>query len=164
MTDNRNQSQQGACMTSRRSLGRSLAATLGAIAATFAIGKASAQTREPSAELTFDRIRRTGVLRIAALPGEQPFFRTDCITYAIFQALGVSAKAPMLSEVTMLQQPYVALPSAMGLQEEPDRCWRDYVNAWTEYNRGTRQIGGWIHDALLVMGVKPESIPANADL
>ncbi len=285
-------------MTTRRSL----AGALGAIATTFAIGKASAQTAASSGassgEATFDRIRRTGTLRIAALPGEQPFFRkdlatgewhgaaidmarsiasgmgvkldyvestyansvldlqsnkidlafalnptpqralaigftepyyfspfgyaarkdfaaktwedlnkpevrvssligslsdnllaryapkatvigakagddailemqsgrTDCVIYAIFQALGVSAKVPMLSQVTMLQQPYVALPSAMGVQEEPDRRWRDYLNAWTEYNRGTRQIGGWIHDALLVMGVKPESIPANADL
>lgn len=281
---------------------RGLAGALGAIAATFAIGKAAAQTAAspgaPSNEATIDRIRRTGVLRIAALPGEQPFFRkdlatgewhgvaidmarsiagafnaklayvkstyansvldlqsnkidlafalnptplralaigftepyylhpfgyvsrpgfaaktwadlnkpevrvvsligalsdnllaryapkatvigakagddavllmqsgrADCIIYALIQALAVSAKAPMLSQVTLLQQPYVALPSAMGVQEEPDRRWRDFLDAWAEYNRGTRQIGAWMHDALLAMGVKPESIPANADL
>ncbi len=39
-----------------------------AIAAT---GTAAAQT---PGEATFDRICRTGVLRIAALPGEMPFF------------------------------------------------------------------------------------------
>ncbi|HLB97466.1 MAG TPA: transporter substrate-binding domain-containing protein [Acetobacteraceae bacterium] len=285
-------------MTTRRSL----AGALGAIAGTFAIGRASAQTTAssgtPSGEATFDRIRRTGVLRIAALPGEQPFFRkdlatgewhgvgidmarsiagalsakldyvestyansvldlqsnkidlafalnptpqralaigftepyymhpfglvarkgfaaktwedlnkpevrvvsligalsdnllaryapkatvigakagddailqmqsghADCIIYALIQALGVSAKAPMLEQVTLLQQPYVALASAMGVVEEPDRRWRDFLNAWTEYNRGTRQIGAWMRDALLAMGVKAESIPANADL
>jgi len=281
-------------MTTRRSL----AGALGAIAGTFAIGSASAQTSAPLGEATFDRIRRTGVLRIAALPGEQPFFRkdlatgewhgvgidmarsiagalsakldyvestyansvldlqsnkidlafalnptpqralaigftepyymhpfglvarkgfaaktwedlnkpevrvvsligalsdnllaryapkatvigakagddailqmqsghADCIIYALIQALGVSAKAPMLEQVTLLQQPYVALASAMGVQEEPDRRWRDFLNAWTEYNRGTRQIGAWMRDALLAMGVKPASIPANADL
>jgi polar amino acid transport system substrate-binding protein len=281
-------------MTTRRSL----AGALGAIAGTFAIGSASAQTSAPLGEATFDRIRRTGVLRIAALPGEQPFFRkdlatgewhgvgidmarsiagalsakldyvestyansvldlqsnkidlafalnptpqralaigftepyymhpyglvartgfaaktwedlnkpevrvvsligalsdnllaryapkatvigakagddailqmqsghADCIIYALIQALGVSAKAPMLEQVTLLQQPYVALASAMGVVEEPDRRWRDFLNAWTEYNRGTRQIGAWMRDALLAMGVKAESIPANADL
>jgi polar amino acid transport system substrate-binding protein len=281
-------------MTTRRSL----AGVFGATAAVFAIGSASAQTSAPSGEATFDRIRRTGVLRIAALPGEQPFFRkdlatgewhgvgiemarsiagalgakldyvestyansvldlqsnkidlafalnptpqralaigftepyylhpfglvarkgfaaktwddlnkpevrvvsligalsdnllaryapkatvigakagddailqmqsghADCIIYALIQALAVSAKAPMLEQVTLLQQPYVALPSAMGVQEEPDRRWRDFLNAWTEYNRGTRQIGAWMRDALLAMGVKPENIPANADL
>jgi polar amino acid transport system substrate-binding protein len=63
-------------MTTRRSL----AGALGAIAGTFAIGSASAQTSAPLGEATFDRIRRTGVLRIAALPGEQPFFRKDLAT------------------------------------------------------------------------------------
>jgi polar amino acid transport system substrate-binding protein len=281
-------------MTTRRSLARAL----GAVTTAFAIGKASAQTAAPSGEATMDRIRRSGVLRIAALPGEQPFFRkdlttgewhgvgidmarsiagglgakldyvestyansvldlqsnkidlafalnptpqralaigfsepyymhpfgyvarkgfsaktwddlnkpevrvvsligalsdnllaryapqatvigakagddavllmqagrADCIIYALIQALAVSAKAPMLEQVTVLQQPYVALPSAMGVQQEPDRRWRDFLNAWTEYNRGTRQIGTWMREALLAMGVKPASIPANADL
>ncbi len=281
-------------MTTRRLL----AGALGATAASFAIGTASAQTPTPSGEGTFDRIRRTGVLRIAALPGEQPFFRkdlatgewhgvaidmarniagslsatlayvestyansvldlqsnkidlafalnptpqralaigftqpyylhpfgyvarkgfpaqtwedldkpevrvvsligslsdnllaryapkatvigakagddaillmqsgrADCIIYALIQALGVSAKAPMLEQVTLLQQPYVALASAMGVQEEPDRRWRDFLDSWIEYYRGTRQIGAWMRDGLLAMGVKPTSIPANADL
>jgi polar amino acid transport system substrate-binding protein len=285
-------------MTTRRSLGRSLAGALGATAASFAIGTASAQTAAPSGESTFDRIRRTGVLRIAALLGEQPFFRkdlatgewhgaaidmarsiagalgakldyvestyansvldlqsnkadlafalnptpqralaigftqpyymhpfgyvarkgftaktwedlnkpeirvvaligsltdnllaryapkatvvgvkagddailqmqagrADCIIYGLIQALGVSAKAPMLDQVTLLQLPYVALASALGVQEEPDRRWRDFLDSWIEYNRGTRQIGAWMRDGLLAMGVQPASIPANADL
>jgi len=281
-------------MTTRRSL----AGAFGATAATFAIGSASAQTSAPSAEGTFDRIRRTGTLRIAALPGEQPFFRkdlatgewhgvgidmarsiagalsakldyvestyansvldlqsnkidlafalnptpqralaigfthayymhpfgfvarrgfaartwddlnrpevrvvsligsltdvllaryapkaqvlgakqgddavllmqagrADCIMYALIQALSVSARAPMLEEVTLLQAPSVALPSAMGVQMEPDRRWRDYLNSWADYNTGTRQVGAWMRQSLLAMGVKAESIPTNADL
>ena len=285
-------------MTTRRTLARALTGALGTVAASFAVGSASAQTATPSNEATFERIRRTGVLRIAALPGEQPFFRkdlatgewhgvaidmarsiagalsakldyvestyansvldlqsnkidlafalnptpqralaigftqpyylhpfgyvarkgfpaktwddlnnpdvrvvsligslsdnllaryapkatvigakagddaillmqagrADCIIYALIQALGVSAKAPMLEQVVLLQQPYVALASAMGLQEEPDRRWRDFLDSWIEYYRGTRQIGAWMRDGLLAMGVKPETIPADADL
>jgi len=90
--------------------------------------------------------------------------RADCIIYALIQALGVSAKAPMLDQVTLLQGPYVALPSAMGVQMEPDRRWRDYLNSWTDYNNGTRQVGAWMRQSLIAMGVKPESIPTNADL
>lgn len=90
--------------------------------------------------------------------------RADCIIYALIQALGVSAKAPMLSNVTLLQQPYVAVASAMGIQEEPDRRWKDFLDNWIEYYRGTRQIGAWMKDSLIAMGVKPESIPVNADL
>jgi hypothetical protein len=66
--------------------------------------------------------------------------------------------------VTLLQDPLVALPSAMGVQEEPDRRWRDFLDSWTDYNRGTRQIGVWFREGLTQMGVKPENIPPNADL
>jgi polar amino acid transport system substrate-binding protein len=90
--------------------------------------------------------------------------RADCIIYALIQALGVSARAPGLEQVTLLRQPYVALASALGVQEEPDRRWRDFLDSWIEFNRGTRQIGGWIRDGLLAMGVKAENIPSNADL
>jgi polar amino acid transport system substrate-binding protein len=90
--------------------------------------------------------------------------RADCIIYALIQALAVSSKAAMLEQVTLLKQPYVALPSAMGVQEEPDRRWRDFLDSWTEFNNGTRQTGVWIREGLLAMGVKPETIPASADL
>jgi len=90
--------------------------------------------------------------------------RADCIIYALIQALGVSAKAPMLDQVTLLQGPAVALPSAMGVQTEPDRRWRDFLNSWTDYNNGTRQVGAWMRQSLLQMGVKSENIPANADI
>ena len=90
--------------------------------------------------------------------------RADCVMYALIQALSVSARAPMLEQVTLLQNPSVALPSAMGVQMEPDRRWRDFLNSWTDYNTGTRQVGAWMRQSLLAMGVKAESIPANADL
>jgi len=90
--------------------------------------------------------------------------RADCIIYALIQALGVSAKAPMLDQVTLLEAPFVALPSAMGVQTEPDRRWRDFLDSWTDYNTGTRQVGAWMRQSLLAMGVKAESVPANADL
>jgi polar amino acid transport system substrate-binding protein len=90
--------------------------------------------------------------------------RADCIIYALIQALGVSAKAPMLEQVTLLDGPFVALPSAMGVQTEPDRRWRDFLDSWTDYYTGTRQIGTWMRQGLLQMGVQPDRIPANADL
>jgi len=90
--------------------------------------------------------------------------RADCIIYALIQALGVSAKAPMLEQVTLLEGPFVALPSAMGVQTEPDRRWRDYLDSWSDYNTGTRQVGAWMRQSLLAMGVKSDSIPVNAEL
>jgi polar amino acid transport system substrate-binding protein len=90
--------------------------------------------------------------------------RADCVVYGLIQALSVSAKAPLLEQVTLLEQPFVRLASAMGIQEEPDRRWRDFLFSWVEYYTGTRQIGAWMKAGLLAMGVKPETIPPNADL
>src|SRR5512133_2004685 len=59
-------------MQTRRRLGTAL----GAIAVA---GSAQAET-PTTPESTFDRVRRTGVLRVAALPGESPFFRKDLAT------------------------------------------------------------------------------------
>jgi polar amino acid transport system substrate-binding protein len=55
---------------------RSLAAAA-AVLPLFAIGSARA---ESGTETTFDRVQRTKVLRIAALPGELPYFRKDLAT------------------------------------------------------------------------------------
>ena len=59
--------------------GRMLGCRLGA-AAFAAASTAGAEPLVPAGEATIDRVRRTGVLRIAALPGEMPFFRTDLTT------------------------------------------------------------------------------------
>jgi polar amino acid transport system substrate-binding protein len=56
---------------------RGLAAAAVALAATAHGRAAVAQT---AAESTFDRVRRTKVLRIAALPGELPYFQKDLAT------------------------------------------------------------------------------------
>jgi polar amino acid transport system substrate-binding protein len=55
---------------------RGLAAS-GALLPAAMIGSAAAQT---TTELTYDRIQRTKVLRIAALSGELPYFRKDIAT------------------------------------------------------------------------------------
>ncbi len=53
---------------------RGVAVAIGLLPTLALIGSARAQS---SAESTFDRIRRTKALRIAALPGELPYFQKD---------------------------------------------------------------------------------------
>lgn len=90
--------------------------------------------------------------------------RGDCIVYGLIQALGISAKVPDLNQVVLLRDPLLQLPSGMGVQEEPDRRFRDFLDSWVDYNTGTRVIANWIRDGLLAMGVKLETIPADAGL
>jgi polar amino acid transport system substrate-binding protein len=56
---------------------RGLAAVAGLLPVAGLIGSARAQT---GAESTFDRVRRTNVLRIAVLPGELPYFQKDLVS------------------------------------------------------------------------------------
>ena len=56
---------------------RALAGVAAILPAAALIGSAHAQG---AAESTFDRVRRTKMLRIAALPGELPYFKKDIAT------------------------------------------------------------------------------------
>ena len=67
--------------------------------------------------------------------------RADCIIYALIQALSVSAQGADAGAGDAAAGALVALPSAMGVQTEPDRRWRDFLNGWVDYNTGTRQVG-----------------------
>src|ERR1700678_3925739 len=56
---------------------RALAGVAALLPAVAVIGSAHAQS---APETTFDRVRRTKTLRIAALPGELPYFKKDITT------------------------------------------------------------------------------------
>src|SRR5438067_5905968 len=61
---------------------RLFAATAAAAAGTPALLAAEAHAQTAPAESTMDRMKRTKVLRIAALPGEAPYFNKDLATGA----------------------------------------------------------------------------------
>src|SRR5215831_7501422 len=65
-------------MLSRRDLTGAVLA--GAAASSTLLVGSAAFAQAPADEATFDRIRRTKVLRAAALPGELPYFKKDLAT------------------------------------------------------------------------------------
>jgi len=52
----------------------------------------------------------------------------------------------------------------MGVRMEADKRWRDFLNAWVDYNRGIQQIREWLYAGLAINGVKPEDVPADVEL
>jgi polar amino acid transport system substrate-binding protein len=80
--------------------------------------------------------------------------------------LGLTAvkKNPALGEFQMLHHPRVQLPTCMGIVMEPDKRWRDFLNAWVDFNRGIQQIREWLYAGLAINGVKPEDVPADVEL
>jgi polar amino acid transport system substrate-binding protein len=90
--------------------------------------------------------------------------RADCVILAVNLGLTAVKKNPALGEFQMLHQPRVQLPTCMGVRMEADKRWRDFLNAWVDYNRGIQQIREWLYAGLAINGVKPEDVPADVEL
>ena len=90
--------------------------------------------------------------------------RADCVIMAVNLGLTAIKKNPSLGEFQMLHQPRIQLPTCMGVRKEANKDWRDFLNAWVDYNRGIQQIREWLYGGLAINGVKPEDIPPDVEL
>jgi polar amino acid transport system substrate-binding protein len=90
--------------------------------------------------------------------------RADCVILAVNLGLTAVKKNPALGEFQMLHQPRIQLPTCMGVRKEANKDWRDFLNAWVDYNRGIQQVREWLYAGLAINGVKPEDIPADVEL
>src|SRR5215469_4023231 len=90
--------------------------------------------------------------------------RADCVILAVNLGLTAVRKNPALGEFQMLHQPRVQLPTCMGVRMEGDKRWREFLNAWVDYNRGIQQIREWLYAGLAINGVKPEDVPPDVEL
>ena len=90
--------------------------------------------------------------------------RAECVILAVNLGLTAVKKNPALGEFQMLHQPRVQLPTCMGVRMESDKRWRDFLNAWVDYNRGIQQIREWLYAGLAINGVKPEDVPPDVEL
>jgi polar amino acid transport system substrate-binding protein len=90
--------------------------------------------------------------------------RADAVILAVNLGLTAVKKNPELGKFMMLHNPTVKLPTCMGIQMETDKRWRDFLDAWVDYNRGIEQVRQWLYDGLAINGIKPEDIPADVEL
>ncbi len=90
--------------------------------------------------------------------------RADCVILAVNLGLTAVKKNPALGTFQMLHQPRIQLPTCMGVRKEANKDWRDFLNAWVDYNRGIQQIREWLYGGLAINGVKPEDIPPDVEL
>jgi polar amino acid transport system substrate-binding protein len=89
--------------------------------------------------------------------------RADCVILAVNLGLTAAKKNPALGEFQMLHQPRVQLPTCVGIRTEGDKRWRDFLDAWVDYNRGIQQIREWLFVGLAINGVKPEDVPSDVE-
>ncbi|MBV9863244.1 MAG: transporter substrate-binding domain-containing protein [Alphaproteobacteria bacterium] len=89
--------------------------------------------------------------------------RADCVILAVNLGLTAVKKNPQLGQFQMLTHPRMQLPTCMGVRKETNKDWRDFLDAWVDFNRGTQQIRQWLIDGLALNGVKPEDIPPDVE-
>ena len=87
--------------------------------------------------------------------------RVDVHILAAILGLSAVGKNPNLGSYHLLTTPLVALPSALGIQREPDTRFVDVINAWIDYNRGIGQIREWLLGGLALNDVKPDQVPSE---
>jgi polar amino acid transport system substrate-binding protein len=87
--------------------------------------------------------------------------RADVHILAAILGLSTIGKNPSLGSYHLLTDPLVALPSCLGLQRESDTQFREVIDAWLDFNRGTGQIREWLLEGLTKFGVSREQIPTT---
>ncbi|WP_090300309.1 transporter substrate-binding domain-containing protein [Ensifer sp. YR511] len=106
----------------------------------------------PNAQTTAYKTRDDAI--VAAQAG-----RADAFVVAMMQGMGVRAKFPALSRITLLEQPRLNLESCMAIPRDADYEWRDFLNAWIKSARGSRQTTEWILQGFEKIGLERKDIP-----
>lgn len=87
--------------------------------------------------------------------------RADAHILAAILGLATVGRNASLGPYHLLGNPTVALPSCLGLQREPDTRFREVLDAWLDFNRGTGQIREWLLLGLAKFGVTRDQVPAQ---
>jgi polar amino acid transport system substrate-binding protein len=84
--------------------------------------------------------------------------RADAMLTTVLQGITAKDLNPDIGSF-VIPQPLFSFPAYVGVPNETDRRYRDFMHWWTEWYRLQGDVEKWIKDGLLDMGVKPDSIP-----
>ena len=116
--------------------------------------EAAARRFAPKADVTSLKTRDEVVLALAS-------GRAQCAVFAALVGLTAMKKNAAIGTFTMLQGPVVSLPSNIGVRKDEDRRWRDFLDVWIDFNRGTGQIREWLLGGLTPVGLSVDDVPAE---
>ncbi len=89
--------------------------------------------------------------------------RVDAQCLVFILALTVLKKNASLGQF-MLPTPVVSTTSNAGFRREPDKTFRDYVNSWIDFNRGTGFIRQTIISNMELVGVQESDFPTGVTI
>jgi len=84
--------------------------------------------------------------------------RADAMITTVINGVVAKSVNPDIGSF-VIPQPLFSFPAYVGVPNETDRRYRDFMHWWTEWYRLRGQVETWIKDGLIEMGVKPEEMP-----
>ena len=89
--------------------------------------------------------------------------RADAQCLVLILALTARKKNPSLGDV-LVPTPLFATTSNAGFRREPDKTWRDFVNAWIEFNKGLGAVRNAIVSNMELVGISESDFPPGVSL
>jgi len=88
--------------------------------------------------------------------------RADAFACSVFLGLAARKQNPNLGAFIM-PTPQVRTVTTAAIQYDRDGRFRQFINAWIDFNRGSGQVRAWILAALADMGIQEGDLPAGMD-
>ena len=84
--------------------------------------------------------------------------RADAMLMTVLNGVYAKDKFPDLGSF-VIPQPLFSFPAYVGIPNEVDHRFSDFMHWWAEWYRLQGDVEKWIRDSLIEVGVKPENIP-----
>jgi len=84
--------------------------------------------------------------------------RADALITTVINGIVAKQKNPDMGDF-VIPTPLFSFPAYVGVANEPDKRFRDFVHWWAEWYRLRGQVESWIKDALVGMGIPKDSLP-----
>jgi polar amino acid transport system substrate-binding protein len=86
--------------------------------------------------------------------------RADCNISLAVLSVSTLKKNPTLGELAV-PRPLLTLPTNLGIRQEADPRYKDFLSTWADYNRSLGQTREWMLKGFAGVGLTPEDIPAE---
>ncbi len=110
----------------------------------------------PKANILRFKTRDEAVLAVAT-------GKADAIINTVFNGMVMTKKNPAVGKV-YVPTPTLSSPSVIGMNQNTDAVWQDFVSAWADYNRRIGNNQTWILKGLEPFGIGLEDLPAGFDI
>jgi polar amino acid transport system substrate-binding protein len=84
--------------------------------------------------------------------------RADAMITTVINGVVAKQKNPDMGDF-VIPTPLFSFPAYVGVANEPDKRFRDFVHWWAEWYRLRGQVERWVKDGLIGIGISEDSLP-----